>query len=293
MEWREELGVTEEEILGTTKKMASRNVAPGLDGVLGRIWAETMAIMAPTLRHLFTRCLREGVYIPSDMARLVLLRKEGRPTDSPSAYCPVCLLDEVGKLFERAIAARLEAHMSKQVPGWHESQYGFRWGGSTMDAVNRVREMSRAMVSRGGVALAVSLDIVNAFNTIPWDAGPWIFQCLPTSFVSYGPIWTTDGSTTLGRTEKSGGPLNAEFRRARYWVRFCESLDDVVLRCPMPPDSGIVCYADDKLVLAEGCWWYETLRHRELAAHDTDYTTAGPEEVPSRVEGHMVSWLPT
>ena len=117
MEWREELGVTEEEILGTTKKMASRNVAPGLDGVLGRIWAETMAIMAPTLRHLFTRCLREGVYIPSDMARLVLLRKEGRPTDSPSAYCPVCLLDEVGKLFERAIAARLEAHMSKQVPG--------------------------------------------------------------------------------------------------------------------------------------------------------------------------------
>ena len=41
-----------------------------------------------------------------------------------------------------------------------------------MDAVNRVREMSRAMVSRGGVALAVSLDIVNAFNIIPWDAGP-------------------------------------------------------------------------------------------------------------------------
>ncbi|XP_068969042.1 uncharacterized protein [Bombus flavifrons] len=41
-------------------------------------------------------------------------------------------------------------------------------GCSTMDAVNRVREMSRAMVSRGGVALAVSLDIVNAFKTIPW-----------------------------------------------------------------------------------------------------------------------------
>lgn len=38
-----------------------------------------------------------------------------------------------------------------------------------MDTVNRVREMSRAVVSRDGVALAVSLGIVNAFKTILWD----------------------------------------------------------------------------------------------------------------------------
>jgi hypothetical protein len=62
-------------------------------------------IMAPRLRHLFTRCLKEGVYPPIwRTARLVLLRKEGRPIDSPSAYRPICLLDEVGKLLERVIA---------------------------------------------------------------------------------------------------------------------------------------------------------------------------------------------
>ena len=61
-------GVAKEEMLDATKKMASRNAAPGPDGVPGRIWAETMAIMAPKLRHLFTRCLREGVvWSPSDM----------------------------------------------------------------------------------------------------------------------------------------------------------------------------------------------------------------------------------
>jgi hypothetical protein len=37
-----------------------------------------------------------------------------------------------------------------------------------MDAVNRVRPMAEAMVSWTGVALAVSLDITNAFNAIPW-----------------------------------------------------------------------------------------------------------------------------
>lgn len=38
-----------------------------------------------------------------------------------------------------------------------------------MDAVNRMRDMSRVMVSRGELAIAVSLDIVNSFNTILWD----------------------------------------------------------------------------------------------------------------------------
>jgi hypothetical protein len=38
-----------------------------------------------------------------------------------------------------------------------------------VDAVKRVRATTEAMVSRKGVALAVSLDVTNAFNTIPWD----------------------------------------------------------------------------------------------------------------------------
>ncbi|XP_043583840.1 uncharacterized protein LOC122568302 [Bombus pyrosoma] len=90
-------------MLDTTKEMASRDVAPGPDEVPGRIWAETMAVMAPRLRHLFTRCRREGVY-PRIwcMTRLVLLRKEGRPTDWPTAYLPVCLLNEVGKLLRNS-----------------------------------------------------------------------------------------------------------------------------------------------------------------------------------------------
>ncbi|XP_060831526.1 uncharacterized protein LOC132915726 [Bombus pascuorum] len=101
-------------------------------------------------------------------ARLVLLRKEGRPLDSPSAYRPICLLDEVGKLLERIIAARLEAHMERREPGWHDSQYGFRRGRSTVDAVRRVCSKVEDMVSQEGVAIAVSLDITNAFNSIPW-----------------------------------------------------------------------------------------------------------------------------
>jgi hypothetical protein len=164
----EELQVTQEELLAATKKIASCDVAPGPYGVPGRVWAETMEVVAPRVRHLFSRCLREGIYPRMwRTPRLVLLRKEGRPLDSPSAYRPICLLDEIGKLFESVIAARLESHITGRVPGWHHSQYGFRRGLSTVDAVKRVRSMAEDVVSRYGLAVAVSLDVSNALNSIP------------------------------------------------------------------------------------------------------------------------------
>jgi retron-type reverse transcriptase len=75
----------------------------------------------------------------------------------------------VGKLLDRVIAARPETYIRQREPGWHSSQYGFRQGRSTIDAVKHARRSAQEMVTRQGVALAVSLDITNAFNTIPWD----------------------------------------------------------------------------------------------------------------------------
>ena len=116
-----------------------------------------MGIMAPKLRRLYTRCLRVGVYPQAwRTVRLILLHKGGRPTTSPLAYRPICLSDEVGKLFEKVVPARLEQHMAGRVPGWHESQYGFRNGRLTIDAVRRVLALAEDMVSRDSVALAVS-----------------------------------------------------------------------------------------------------------------------------------------
>ncbi|XP_025163931.1 uncharacterized protein LOC112590730 [Harpegnathos saltator] len=93
---------------------------------------------------------------------------EGKPEDSPSAYRPICLLDEAGKLFESIIAVRLKRHMSREGPDLGDGQYGFREGRSTIDAVLHLKSLSGAIVSEGRVAVAISLDIANAFNTLPW-----------------------------------------------------------------------------------------------------------------------------
>ncbi|XP_072746727.1 uncharacterized protein [Anoplolepis gracilipes] len=60
------------------------------------------------------------------------------------------------------------AHLARdEVPSLHEEQYGFREGRSTVDAVLRVRALTESAVERGRVALAVALDVSNAFNILP------------------------------------------------------------------------------------------------------------------------------
>lgn len=92
---------------------------------------------------------------------------EGKDVDSPSAYRPICLLNEVGKLFKRIIATRLDQHPSLVGPDLDGAQFGFREGRSMIDAINHVKALSET--SQGGIMLAVSLDISNVFNSLSWD----------------------------------------------------------------------------------------------------------------------------
>jgi hypothetical protein len=263
-EWEPETEgeITEEELREAVKKMASRNVAPGPDGIPGRIWALTFHLMGPRLRYLFNRCLIEEKYPKIwKTARLVLLRKEGRPPDSPSGYRPICLLDEVGKLLERVIAARLERHMRRE-SGWHDRQYGFRRSRCTVDAVMKMRETTTDFTSGRGVALAVSLDITNAFNTIPWHRIMESLRGSSTPKHLTGMIEAYLNNRWIGYVSKRG----SERRRVERGVPQGSVLGpilwitayDRVLRSPRPQGTEVVCYADDTLVIAGDRWWHET-----------------------------------
>lgn len=87
---------------------------------------------------LFNTCLEQGVFPEHwKAAKLVLLRKGVKLLDSPSSYRPICLLNTVGKLFERIINRRLENHIV-EINGLSDNQYNFRKGWSTVDMAKKL-----------------------------------------------------------------------------------------------------------------------------------------------------------
>ena len=143
-----ESGVTEEELAEAVGRIGARK-APAPEGVPTRLWKDVAGVLAPRLMRLFDRCLSGGKFpVLWKEARMVLLPKPGRSSNSPSDYRPVCLLDGAGKLLKRVVAARLESHLSRSVPGLHDSQFVFRRGRSTADTVARVRSARLRGVGR-------------------------------------------------------------------------------------------------------------------------------------------------
>ncbi|XP_020285269.1 uncharacterized protein LOC109855432 [Pseudomyrmex gracilis] len=103
-------GATEEEMIMAIQKMGKKNTAPGPDGIPDRVWVLALGPLRNRFRQLLTGCLRAGWFPSREVGR-----KDRRPADLPSAFRPICLLDEVGKLFERVLAARLTSYLSQ---GW-------------------------------------------------------------------------------------------------------------------------------------------------------------------------------
>lgn len=116
------------------KKAASRNVAPGPDCIKSQIWRKVPRSIIRWVVRCFALCFREGVFLESwKRANLVLIPKGIVTDDSPIRARPICLLDELGKAFERVIATRLQDWMDENPEsGLSDFQFGFRKHRSTV-----------------------------------------------------------------------------------------------------------------------------------------------------------------
>lgn len=250
--------VTEVELELAVNRLRAKQTAPGPDGIPGRVWALAMGALGTRLRRLFNACLATGKFPQQwKIGRLVLLYKQGRPVESPSAYRPIVLLNEGGKLLERIIVRRLTLHLTTVGPDLSVAQFGFREGRSTVDAVRRVKALSDDAVSQGGVLLAVSLDISNAFNTLPrecilealkYHGVPNYLYRLVESYLDGRSVLYAGRNACMRRWQTSCGVPQGSVLGPLLWnIGY-----DWVLRGALLPGANVTCYADDTLVTAKG-----------------------------------------
>lgn len=247
--------VTHSEVQLSASEFKDRK-APGLDGIPNCVLKEVVKCCDSQILRLFNSCLELGSF-PSIWKRqkLVLIPKDGKPPENPSSYRPLCMIDTFGKLLEKIICNRLQESVER-VRGLSESQYGFRKGRSTIDAIRVVTELAKNAIEgkswkKGSkeYCVVVTLDVKNAFNTANWEriVGALTHLNIPEYLVAIikdyfrGRILTYDTNEGKKEYRVTGGVPQGSVLGPLLW----NVMYDGILRLQLPGKVSIVGFADD------------------------------------------------
>lgn len=249
--WDEKWTVSFGEVFRLLKGRSAKNAAPGPDGFKATLLRKVPNCMLDKIAACYNRCMMEGVFpICWKNANLVLIPKgeKGSIMDLPKVR-PICLLDEIGKTFERVIAERLLDWLENNADvDLSANQFGFRKQRSTCDALSRVKDITSDSVDEGGVAITVAIDIENAFNSLPWHSirtaladkrVPDYLRRIVDSYLSERSIEFRNTQGELVRKSVEAGVPQGSVLGPLLW----NIAYDSTLRVTKEQGSHIVCYA--------------------------------------------------
>lgn len=120
------------------------------------------------LTYCINMCLSQG-FFPLDlkMSRVVPIYKKG-DKDSPASYRPVSIVPAIGKVFETIMYLQLSSYFEKNNL-INETQFGFRRGKSTSDAIEYLTKVILQVFEDRGFAQITFCDLSKAFDCVNHD----------------------------------------------------------------------------------------------------------------------------
>ena len=145
----------------------SLHKAPGPNGIRPELIVYGGEQLHTHLLELFNNCWTGRSQLPRAWvdANVVPIYKGKGSRSEPSSYRPIFLLDVIGKLYASMVVARL--NKTVELP---ETQYGFRKGYSTEQAILAIRTVIRKSLDQRRPVDLVFVDITKAFDSVPHQA---------------------------------------------------------------------------------------------------------------------------
>ena len=246
--------VTAEEVMAAIGANKPKK-APGPDGIPAEILKGIAGQLATPLSELFTECLAQGRFPNTwKQGNITILHKgKGKCETKCNSYRPVCLLDLLGKTFERVLNERLLKCL-EQAKALHPNQYGFRKGRSTEDCLMRIKDAVQASNQKYVIALFV--DISGAFNNLWYPA---LFERLeelttpPDLLQTLKDYCQNRWARVIGPEGKVQKPLNKGAPQGSVLgPQLWNIIMDVFLKELEPVCLLAVAFADDLTFLIEG-----------------------------------------
>lgn len=249
--------------------------APGIDNITNEILKQAVITIPSFFLDLFNNCLQSGSFPrpwKQALAKFILKSPEKIP-QIPKSYRPICLLSNIGKLLERMMLQKLKKIFKLH----HPRQYGFTSGKSTTDAIHDMTSFVRS--SRQKYIAGIIIDIEGAFDSLNWqillnklihmNCPDNLFRLIENYF-SERSVITVVNNAQYNTPLFAGTPQGAILSPTFWNILF----NPVILSICDLPNTHVVCYADDMIILCEGMSRAELGKHLQTALNCALQSTA-------------------